>query len=301
MMISVIVPVYNTEKYLNRCVDSVLSQTYTDFELLLVDDGSTDSSGTNCDSYALQDERVRVFHQVNGGVSSARKLGLDNAQGEWVTFIDSDDYVNDSFLFNISENITSKIDLVITSVSENKYLTREEYINEMLKRRLPPQIWGKLYRKCVLNDVLSLPRQLYWGEDLVANILVGINLRQKVYLKNISLYNYDINESSVSSKRQSSLEYEDYFVRLLQSKLGGNLIKYMDAFNFTKLYILEDLIVCKQTVDYGLPWIEELIEWGKTKSLTFRQKSVLSIRNNTLCRYILAIERKISRFCNINA
>ena len=91
MMISVIVPVYNTEKYLNRCVDSVLSQTYTDFELLLVDDGSTDSSGTICDSYALQDERVRVFHQVNGGVSSARKLGLDNAQGEWVTLIDSDD------------------------------------------------------------------------------------------------------------------------------------------------------------------------------------------------------------------
>lgn len=133
------------------------------------------------------------------------------------------------------------------------------------------------------------------GEDLVANILVGLNLKRNVYLKNINLYNYDINDSSISSKRQSSLEYEDYFVQLLQSILGRNLVKYKDAFNFTKLYILEDLIVCKQNVNYELPWIQELKEWGKTKTLTFRQKMTLSIRNNILCRYILAIERKLFR------
>ena len=90
--ISVIVPVYNTEKYLRRCIDSVLAQTYQDFELLLIDDGSKDSSGAICDEYAEKDTRVRVFHKENGGVSSARNLGLDNAKGEWVTFIDSDDY-----------------------------------------------------------------------------------------------------------------------------------------------------------------------------------------------------------------
>ena len=90
--ISVIVPVYNTEQYLRRCIDSVLAQTYKDFELLLIDDGSKDSSGAICDEYAAQDARVRVFHKENGGVSSARNVGLDNAQGEWITFIDSDDY-----------------------------------------------------------------------------------------------------------------------------------------------------------------------------------------------------------------
>ena len=92
-MISVIVPVYNTEKYLDRCVQSILAQTYSNFELLLINDGSTDSSGVICDRYAEQDSRVRVFHKENGGVSSARNLGLDNAKGEWITFVDSDDWI----------------------------------------------------------------------------------------------------------------------------------------------------------------------------------------------------------------
>ena len=91
--VSIIVPVYNTERFLNRCIDSVLAQTYSDWELLLVDDGSTDSSGSICDEYATQDSRIRVFHKENGGVSSARNLGLDYARGEWITFVDSDDYI----------------------------------------------------------------------------------------------------------------------------------------------------------------------------------------------------------------
>ena len=93
-MISVIVPVYNTEKYLDRCIQSILAQTYSNFELLLVDDGSTDSSGAICDKYAEQDSRVRVFHKVNGGASTARNMGLDNAKGEWIAFVDSDDWID---------------------------------------------------------------------------------------------------------------------------------------------------------------------------------------------------------------
>lgn len=90
--ISVIVPVYNAEKSLNRCVDSILAQTFTDFELILVNDGSKDSSGQICDRYVLSDPRVRVIHKSNGGVSSARNLGLDAAGCEFITFCDSDDY-----------------------------------------------------------------------------------------------------------------------------------------------------------------------------------------------------------------
>ena len=97
-MISIIVPVYNTEKYLRRCIDSVLAQTYQDFELLLIDDGSKDSSGAICDEYAAQDARVRVFHKENGGVSSARNVGLDNARGEWITFVDADDWIESDML-----------------------------------------------------------------------------------------------------------------------------------------------------------------------------------------------------------
>ena len=91
--ISVIVPVYKAEKYLHRCVDSILAQSYTDFELLLIDDGSPDNSGAICDEYAIKDSRVRVFHKQNGGASSARNKGLDHANGEWVSFVDSDDWI----------------------------------------------------------------------------------------------------------------------------------------------------------------------------------------------------------------
>ena len=96
--ISVIIPVYTAEKSLCRCIDSILTQTYQDFELLLIDDGSTDSSGAICDEYAEQDARIRVFHKENGGVSSARNVGLDNARGEWYAFVDSDDSVSPHYL-----------------------------------------------------------------------------------------------------------------------------------------------------------------------------------------------------------
>lgn len=91
--ISIIVPVYKVEKYLPKCIESILDQTYTDFELLLIDDGSPDFSGKICDEYSLHDSRIRVFHKENGGVSSARNFGIDNAKGEWLTFFDGDDSV----------------------------------------------------------------------------------------------------------------------------------------------------------------------------------------------------------------
>lgn len=108
--ISVIVPVYKAEAYLHRCVDSLLAQTFQDFEVLLVDDGSPDRSGEICDEYARKDSRVRVFHKENGGVSSARNLGLDNAKGKWITFVDSDDYVDPIYLDNFGfENLRADI------------------------------------------------------------------------------------------------------------------------------------------------------------------------------------------------
>ena len=96
--ITIIVPVYKVEQYLSKCIDSIWAQTFQNWELLLIDDGSPDNSGKICDEYALKDSRIKVFHKKNGGVSSARNLGIDNAEGEWITFIDSDDYIQPGFL-----------------------------------------------------------------------------------------------------------------------------------------------------------------------------------------------------------
>lgn len=104
-LISIVIPVYNTEKYLKRCIDSVLGQSFTNFELILVDDGSKDNSGKICDDYAQQDTRVRVIHQDNKGVSVARNKGIDEAKGEYISFIDSDDWVEENFLYFFCSNL----------------------------------------------------------------------------------------------------------------------------------------------------------------------------------------------------
>lgn len=117
LKISVIVPVYNAEKYLQRCIDSILTQTFIDFELLLIDDGSKDKSGEICDEYANRDNRVKVFHKENGGASSARNLGLDYANGKYVVFVDSDDYISASYLDCFYQILLkyNDVDLIIQS------------------------------------------------------------------------------------------------------------------------------------------------------------------------------------------
>lgn len=119
--ISIIVPVYNAEKYLNRCIDSILAQTFTDFELLLIDDGSRDSSGVICDEYVANDPRVRVFHKPNGGVSSARNVGLDNARGEWITFSDADDFVCPWWLSYFNFDHTSGYNIICQGLNVMKH------------------------------------------------------------------------------------------------------------------------------------------------------------------------------------
>ena len=116
--LSIIVPVYNVEKYLARCIDSILNQSFTDFELLLIDDGSKDNSGSICDAYAEKDSRIRVFHKENGGVSSARNVGLDNAKGEWIYFVDSDDELISGALESVSQSFDKTVDAILTGYVE---------------------------------------------------------------------------------------------------------------------------------------------------------------------------------------
>lgn len=102
--VSVIVPVYKAEKYIRQCVDSLLAQSFEDYEILLINDGSPDKSGEICDEYALKDSRIRVFHKSNSGVSATRNIGMDNARGEWIAFVDSDDWVESDFLSPLAQD-----------------------------------------------------------------------------------------------------------------------------------------------------------------------------------------------------
>lgn len=164
-MISVIVPVYNVEPYLRKCLDSILAQTYRDLEILIIDDGSTDGSGAICDEYAGKDERVRVFHTENKSLSCARNLGLDNAQGEWIGFVDSDDWIEPDMyetLLRRAEETGADVvecgtfrdfpDKTEIRNRQDLIVYNEDTVVALLKGILFDYAWDKLWRsKCFIK------------------------------------------------------------------------------------------------------------------------------------------------------
>ncbi|MDO5137903.1 MAG: glycosyltransferase family 2 protein [Oscillospiraceae bacterium] len=228
-MISVIVPVYNAESSLHRCIDSILTQTYMDFELLLVDDGSTDSSASICDQYAARDERVRVFHRENGGVSDARNCGLDNARGDYLCFVDSDDYVGQQYL-NILLDMLLKneadfsvvsmrevfsLDTVFTESEDVRtFLSSKEAFQEMLTgRKFGVSSWGKLYKKEIFDHIRFPQGVLY--DDFYTLPYVVKNCRCCVYSTAIQYYYYHRQDSLTHSISIDSIRMWENGVRKL--------------------------------------------------------------------------------------
>lgn len=183
--ISVIVPVYNAENWIGRCIDSILAQTFTDFELLLVNDGSKDNSDRICDQYAAADTRIHVFHKANGGVSSARNFGLDNARGKWITFVDSDDWIEPTYLSNLSaDKDTTDMCLSLFTIDHEdgntepaRYNSESMFgrvitIQEMIDRQ-NGMLWNiccKLYRNHIIQSrKIRFRIGLSMGEDTFFN------------------------------------------------------------------------------------------------------------------------------------
>ena len=218
--ISIIVPIYNTESYLRRCIESVLSQTFTDFELLLIDDGSTDRSGEICDEYARMDNRVRVFHKENGGVSSARNLGLDNTRGKWILFVDPDDYwYIDTTLEQLCHTaVKNDADVVrgeYKAVDENGNLLfshpvskqRMRYANriimpyEFLKYAIHGEFfsWLMLFKREAIGD-LRFKTGMAFLEDMHFLARLANNLVRCIYMPGIRFYAYRKHAQSISNK-----------------------------------------------------------------------------------------------------
>lgn len=182
-MISIIVPVYNVEKYLRKCIDSVLAQTYTDWELLLIDDGSTDSSGKICDEYAKTDDRIKTFHKNNGGSSSARNQGIKLATGEWIYFLDSDDWIIPSCFELMLECVdlhhdTELVHAGIKATYGHEYMSMEdkefpsfsnnkEWISQTIFRTWVVPFNNLIKRNFIIRNSLSFDISLLMYEDEV--------------------------------------------------------------------------------------------------------------------------------------
>lgn len=211
-LISVIVPVYKAEKYINRCVDSILNQTYTNLEIILVDDGSPDNCGAICDEYAQKDSRVKAVHKENGGASQARNYGLKYAAGDYVTFVDSDDHINEKYAEKMMAGFDKDTDVVICmyrkiftqSQKEKEFISvsqteTEEINNDFDFCRHDTNFLStcKLYKKSVISG-LTFNENYYLGEDTLFFANVCQRIKKIKYLPDC-LYDYYIYEESLSN------------------------------------------------------------------------------------------------------
>lgn len=201
--ISVIVPVYKAEAYLHRCVDSLLAQTFQDYEILLIDDGSPDRSGEICDEYVKKDKRVRVFHKENGGVSSARQCGIDNARGEYTIHADPDDWVEPEMLEELYKKAKDEdADMVICDFycdekDKTKYISQSpsSLHHETVLYELFKQLHGSccnkfVRRSCYERFNIKFPLGLSYCEDLYINACILSNKINVAYLHK-AFYHYD--------------------------------------------------------------------------------------------------------------
>ena len=247
-LVSIVVPIYKVEKYMHKCIDSIINQTYKKIEIILIDDGSPDNCGKICDDYAKKDSRIKAVHKENNGVSSARNLGIEISTGNWIAFIDSDDWIENDYieqLFSIANKDGSDIALCgYNRINNNSIQTInvangkiEEYNSyDFLIKTLNPQTaFGLCHMKLIKKDCiqnLRFDENLVVGEDALFNMQLSKNIKKAVFYKK-ALYNYRNNSNSVVKR------YDDNYAK-----------KYMESMKKCKEYITSNYTDSKIKQNY---------------------------------------------------
>ena len=269
-MISVIVPVYNVEKYLERCVKSIVAQTYKDLEILLIDDGSTDKSGKMCDDFQQTDSRIKVFHKQNGGLSDARNYGIEHSAGEFISFVDSDDYIDEKMLETLHRLITENdADLAVCSamdVFEGKEVTQVKEIKEfnlnkvesykyMLRGDGIPSACNKLYKRQTVGDVRFPVGKLYEDGFFTPQILKKV---EKTAVTSKPMYYYFRRADSITTKpfRKGDLDVIEAYDKCVKQvkELCPEALPYAE-FRYRNAYfnVLDKMLMrddCKEIPEY---------------------------------------------------
>lgn len=224
ILVSVIVPIFNMEQYLSKCIDSILNQTYACLEIILIDDGSTDSSLAICDKYAQQDSRVKVFHKKNGGVSSARNIGLDKSTGDYVSFVDPDDWIEKNMYETlISYLLTADVDILhFNAIRKGEILNElpfsgvyqgEKYEKEILLPMIGSEkfggmfilgvLWIHLFRRSLIEQFnIRFNTQLMRCEDRLFTITSMFFAKNMIFVDDC-LYHYEVYDDSLSNRYNS--------------------------------------------------------------------------------------------------
>lgn len=251
-LVSVIVPIYNAESYMTACIESIRNQTYTNIEIILVDDGSSDGGPSICDTYKEMDARIQVIHKNNGGVSSARNIGLKIAKGKYISFVDADDTISRQMIEKLVQTIEeNQVDLAVcgfSMVNEAGEILQETAIRNLLLSGeealchtfedydFQMAVWNKLYIRSIIEEnQIRFHEQITHGEDglWLCTYLTKCN---KVYWTGESYYKYLQVENSAMNKMQSSKQFDYRQLSVLESleltlvEINGKEKKVLDAF-----------------------------------------------------------------------
>ena len=304
-MISVIVPIFNADKYLSRCISSIINQSYSDFELLLVNDGSIDESGAICDHFAKLDNRIRVFHNLNRGAAASRTFGVEKSLGDYICFVDADDFLPcDSLSILFSSLNKYKVDISIGSYTRI-FDSSQDYCGLPLKRisgsdylyLLVTGNWklygpvAKLYKKQLFSDSIKrIPKSIYVGEDLLLNICVSLNTLNVIMLPD-SVYNYCQVNTSVTHRFSYTESYLITYISTLKSILTSvdsrdeyiALLSFHCKANMLYNVILDDI---DDSCNYNSSLYSSLRKESLNFSLTLKEKLVLAMIKYKLFRFI---------------
>ncbi len=252
-MISIIIPIYNVEQYLSKCLESVINQTYKNIEIILINDGSTDNSGRICDEYSKKDKRIKVLHKKNGGVSSARNEGLKIANGKYIGFVDPDDYIS-SNMFEILINNMEKynVDLSIinydsfqeysnkkqfknTNIPNKKILNKKDLFNYLMGyyNSFGGYTWNKLYKMEIIKTAkLNFDEKITICEDVLFNTQYINNIKNGIF-ENIMLYHYLIRNNGACNSRYNS----EYLSVLESYEKINNIYDKNNLLNHSQLHL----------------------------------------------------------------
>lgn len=271
MLVSIIIPIYKVEEYLARCIDSILAQTYEDWELILVDDGSPDKSGQICEEYAEKDDRICVLHKANGGPGSARNVGIEASRGDYIVFVDSDDWIGPNHLMDLVKASGNGVyDLVtqgFSCFSDHVYdeilLETREYIGINIHSMLldiPLRFigfpFGKLFKSSIIKEFkLRMDEEIRYGEDAVF-ILHYLAFINSIKVLEKTDYYYFSNEQSLSHLKKYNVETELKAFRatavaidVLQKKYDLSDIELAGNRYFFSGYLTRAIMGCKQDPD----------------------------------------------------
>lgn len=256
--ISVLIPAYNVERYLPKCLDSVLSQTFDDFEVILINDGSTDGTGKICDDYAAKDSRIKVYHQDNKGISATRTLCLQYAAGEYIQFVDSDDWIEPNMLemmYNkarISDSDVVECFFYLESANASDpycfcHSKREDFLNDSIAGKWAV-LWRHLFKKAFLIRLgISFPKEIDGGEDYYF-VTKSLLLADRVESCEQLLYHYNFNNENSFIHRGS---FEKKIYQYSATMLVEDLLKqkkvlqmYESSLNYRKYIVKKELLKC---------------------------------------------------------